>query len=124
MNNYYHNNKDYRDKLKEQGKNNRRALRMEVMSHYSGGKPFCECCKETEYEFLSVDHIDGGGAEHRKQGLTSKAFYRWLKANGLPEGYRVLCMNCNFAIGVHGSCPHQRKEAANAAPISEVVTTL
>lgn len=24
-----------------------------------------------------------------------------------PAGFRLLCMNCNFAIGHFGSCPHQ-----------------
>jgi hypothetical protein len=29
-------------------------------------------------------------------------------------GYRVLCMNCNFALGHSGYCPHQRRRQAHA----------
>lgn len=32
--------------------------------------------------------------------------YRWLKQQGFPTGFRVLCMNCNFSYGLHGYCPH------------------
>lgn len=33
-------------------------------------------------------------------------FYRKLKQLGFPSGYRVLCHNCNQAIGFYGRCPH------------------
>ena len=36
------------------------------------------------------------------------AFYRFLIKSGFPtDDYRLLCMNCNFAIGKFGVCPHQ-----------------
>lgn len=44
---------------------------------------------------LSIDHIDGGGAKHRK-GLTTSNIYRWLIKNNFPTGFQVLCMNCQF----------------------------
>mgnify|MGYP001568273127 CR=1 FL=1 len=34
------------------------------------------------------------------------AFYRWLKQQGYPPGIRVLCFNCNCALGLFGYCPH------------------
>jgi hypothetical protein len=34
--------------------------------------------------------------------------YVWLRDNGWPEGYRVLCHNCNSARGLYGYCPHER----------------
>lgn len=34
-------------------------------------------------------------------------FYGWLIREEFPEGYRVLCLNCNFSHGVFGYCPHQ-----------------
>jgi hypothetical protein len=118
MNRYYHSNQEYREYQSALAKAARRNMREEVMTHYSQGQPKCECCGEMEYEFLSVDHIHGNGPEHRRQGIASKRFYKWLKDNGYPEGYRVLCMNCNFATGVHGHCPHQQKRAAEAALFS------
>lgn len=89
----------------------RRDLKKEVLSHYSNGdSPQCSCCKESIIEFLSIDHIGGGGKTHRADvsgGSGGINFYRWLKKNAFPTGYQVLCHNCNQAIGAFGSCPHQ-----------------
>lgn len=41
----------------------RTRLKLEVLAHY-GGK--CACCSVTESIWLTIDHVDGGGAEHRK----------------------------------------------------------
>lgn len=82
------------------------ALRMEVLQHYGGQ---CACCGETEPRFLGIDHINGGGSAHRKTiGLSGKSIYYWLKNNGFPAGFQVLCHNCNSAKGRYGICPHQR----------------
>lgn len=80
-----------------------------MLVHYSNGvPPLCECCGEDAVEFLSIDHIDGGGSKHRAQIKGSySSIYLWLKKKGFPEGYRVLCMNCNTALGFYGYCPHQ-----------------
>ena len=82
----------------------RRDLRMSVLSHYGG---ICACCGEDELEFLGIDHIKGGGNQHRK-GLNVSIYY-WLRKNGFPQGFRVLCHNCNLASGFYGVCPHQKK---------------
>ena len=85
--------------------------KLRVLRHYSGGEPRCECCGETVYEFLTVDHINGGGGKHRadikkgKGGVSS--IHLWLEAQSCPDGYRVLCLNCNASIGWFGYCPHQ-----------------
>ena len=71
----------------------------EVMLHYGGNPPKCACCGETEYRFLTIDHINGGGHKHReslKHNGGSIFLYYWLIKNNFPEGYQVLCMNCNF----------------------------
>lgn len=57
-------------------------------------------------EFLAIDHIDGGGTAHRRQVGHGDAFYKWLRAAGLPAGFRVLCHNCNLSLGFYGYCPH------------------
>lgn len=56
-------------------------------------------------EFLSIDHINGGGNRHREKVGSAKV-YAWLKKRGYPKGYQVLCHNCNQAIGLYGKCPH------------------
>lgn len=79
-----------------------RQLKLEVLLAY-GGK--CACCAETEPGFLTVDHISGGGRKERQ--TCGGNFYNWLRKRGWPKkGYRLLCMNCNFAIGRYGICPH------------------
>lgn len=81
----------------------------EVFAAYGGY--VCACCGITNKEFLSIDHIDGSGPEHREK-LTGnprngQTLYYWLKKNNFPPGFRVLCMNCNFSLGHHGYCPHR-----------------
>jgi hypothetical protein len=73
----------------------------------------CACCGETEPLFMSIDHINNDGAKWRKETLGSRMAtgwqtYRWLFKNSFPEGYQVLCMNCNFGKRMNGGvCPHQ-----------------
>lgn len=83
-----------------------RKNRQEVISHY-GGK--CACCGESVFEFLSIDHINGDGRKHREQ-IKTQDICDWLRKNKYPEGFRVLCFNCNCAIGFHGYCPHEYKK--------------
>lgn len=80
--------------------------RKEIVIKSYGGK--CECCGENRIEFLCVDHIDGGGTQERNNGLRGTAFYSYLIKNHFPSGYRVLCQNCNFSIGIYKYCPHKR----------------
>lgn len=67
----------------------------------------CECCGETQYEFLCIDHIHGNGKEHRKEIGGGSRIYHWLIINNFPEGFRVLCHNCNMSYGLYHYCPHQ-----------------
>jgi len=96
------------EKLREVGMRNRLRARYRVLSHYSEGSPSCACCGETTFQFLAIDHIDGGGVKERKLlGLRgSTQLYRYLENEGYPPGYRVLCHNCNLAMGFYGYCPH------------------
>ena len=74
----------------------RHELRYRVLDYYSEGKFCCALCGEDQYPCLSIDHIDGGGNEHRRViGVTSGTnFYRWLEKSNYPNGFRVLCANC------------------------------
>ena len=74
-----------------------RRLKEEVLSHYAGGKPICSECGNQDIRVLTIDHVNKGGRKHLI-GLKIKGgtqFYRWLRSNGFPTGYRVLCFNCN-----------------------------
>lgn len=89
-----------------------RNTRLRVLKHYSGkNKPDCACCGIDFYEFLAIDHINGGGLKHRREMHSQIGLYRWLITNGFPEGFRVLCHNCNLARGFYGFCPHEKEKA-------------
>jgi len=82
-------------------------LRNEILRHYSNGTFKCACCGLNTLEFLTLDHIYGNGSKHRKGIGQGTTFYNWIKRNNYPEGFRVLCMNCNFSYGHYGYCPHK-----------------
>ncbi len=69
-----------------------------VLRHYGGNKLRCIGCGCKDMRVLSIDHIDGNGAEHKRtlgiQGGTN--LYRWLISNSYPSGYQTLCMNCQW----------------------------
>lgn len=84
----------------------RRRLRETVYAAYGGF--VCTCCGEREPTFLSLDHINNDGAEHRRELKHPDALYGWLIKNGFPPIVQVLCMNCNFGKQRNGgTCPHQ-----------------
>lgn len=87
---------------KKSARKRRKEIRAAVLEHY-GGK--CECCWESQPEFLAIDHIDGGGAQHRKQVKMDMSY--WLYKNNFPLGFRLLCHNCNQSKGYFGYCPHR-----------------
>lgn len=87
-----------------------REQREQVIAHYSNGTNRCACCGESQYEFLAIDHINGGGYQQRKAlKHGGSGIVPWLIKNGLPPGFQVLCHNCNMAKGFYGECPHERE---------------
>jgi len=99
--------------IKERERNRKRELKLkiEVFTHYSNGIPKCACCNENIIEFLALDHINNNGAEDRKKGLHGAVMYRYVRKNNYPEGFQVLCHNCNQARGQdkNNICPHNLK---------------
>ena len=97
---------EYRQKHPEYCREYHRRARLEALEHYGGSPPKCNCCGETEFMFLTLDHVDGNGREmRRKNSIKSSGIYEFLRKRGYPEGYRVLCYNCNCSIGNFGYCP-------------------
>jgi hypothetical protein len=106
---------EYVEKNRGLDKKRRQDRKLRIINHY-GGK--CICCGEKELIFLCLDHIDGGGNEHRRQignaknrcGSSSTNFYRWIEKNNYPDILQLLCHNCNAAKEINnGICPHQQK---------------
>lgn len=89
---------------KERNANYVRNLRNEMLDHYGHS---CTCCgfsqdiKVMGHYFLQIDHTHGGGRKHlREIGLKAggMAFWKWLRRNNYPPGYRTLCAGCNASI--------------------------
>jgi hypothetical protein len=106
---YFQENKtDYR----RRANSTLRTLKQQVLDKYGN---CCACCSETHYVFLTVDHVNGDGAEHRKElrpnGKEKGSSYKLYKAvlnDPDPSRYQILCWNCNCGRQLNGGiCPHK-----------------
>ena len=100
--------KKNKEKIILRAKKAYKQRRLTVLNYYSKGKLECNCCGEKMYKFLAIDHIDnryGTGKEHRKR--SGPALQDWIIKNNFPEGFQILCHNCNVAKGHDGICPHK-----------------
>lgn len=66
----------------------------------------CACCGITIEEFLTVEHKNGGGGEHRRKRNFLGVLIDIIRA-GFPPDYCLLCMNCNWAKRKGKMCPHE-----------------
>ena len=87
----------------------RKQLRAEMIAAY-GSK--CNCCGERIPELLTLEHVAGDGAKHRRGvGQNAQAQLVDLKKRGWPrDGYTVLCFSCNLGKGTGEACPHTYPE--------------
>lgn len=98
-------------KTREYSKQRRVKARYDCISYYSKGMLRCNCCKEDIYEFLTIDHINGGGKAQWKAIGGTYGFYLWIIKNKFPEEFQVLCWNCNCARAKNnGICPHKQRQ--------------
>lgn len=85
-----------------------RRTKEAAIAHYSGGDNRCGCCGESRLMALTIDHINGVLPEHRgKRHRGGERLYLWLRQQRWPEGFQVLCANCNCTKGFYGQCPHK-----------------
>jgi hypothetical protein len=99
--NYWSNREE---RLKRQHEHNQQ-IKKDVLTHYGNGKCACVICGFDKLPALSIDHIDGGGNEHRRQLNIGAGirFYLHLKKDNYPDGYRTLCQNCQhkeYGVGL------------------------
>jgi len=87
-------------------------LKRLVLLKYSEDRLVCKCCGESIYEFLTIDHVKGGGNQERKK-RSAINFLKYLLQQPLDlTKYQVLCYNCNCFNKNKKEiiCPHKRKE--------------
>ena len=112
-------------KAKQDGERLLKSMRRAIVlvgyskRHSNSDIPCCRCCGENSFvEFLDIDHIAGRKQmdsipELVKIGYSSSLkdyrLINWLIENDFPEGFQVLCKNCNGAKGIYGKCPHEMK---------------
>lgn len=112
---------EHRDRSRACNRERLQRIKREVLEHY--GQSQCACCGESRLEFLSIDHVYGGGRKHR-ESLGIGNMCAWLKKQNFPEGFQVLCMNCNFAKGRFGRGPHETEADALRVSSSNVHSPL
>jgi len=75
-----------------------------IFQIYSKGKMNCNQCGYDNIDALSIDHIKGNGYKHRTNiGCSGQPFYHWIINNMFPNGYQILCMNCQLLKRLEGS---------------------
>jgi hypothetical protein len=93
--------KDHLARAHKTDEKSRIKVRTDVLLHYTrvfdseATTPHCNHCPFSDIRALSLDFIIGG---HRASGWPTGGLrlYVLLKKKGYPEGWQVLCMNCQF----------------------------
>lgn len=98
--------KKRRELAAEKARHRRAEIKLAVMAGYGG---YCRCCGESRLAFLTIDHVDGSGSQHRSYMMrtgsySGESFYRSLLQLGLPPGFQVLCRHCNSLKGKGSRC--------------------
>lgn len=94
----------HREKVNASCLDYQQRLKAEFVAAYGG---CCTCCGEARIEFMSVQHVNGDGKQHRASVHNARV-YSDLRRRGWPKGgITVFCMNCNFATKNGRECPHE-----------------
>lgn len=81
------------DAMRGRSAEQRRIARQEIFNRYGDS---CAICGFSDKRALHLDHINNDGYKDRKDGQRGGvSFYLKLKKNGYPDGYQILCANCN-----------------------------
>ena len=87
----------YTEHKKNLEKANNAMRKQEVFLFYANGTIQCAFCGMSDLDVLCIDHVHNNGRKHRRAigNKRGSAFYRWLQQNNYPDGFQVLCANCN-----------------------------
>lgn len=107
------NREEIREQMREGSRRYRSLIRDLVLDHY--GRQ-CACCGSTERP--TIDHVNGDGRAHRAEVGHAIRMYRWLVANGFPEGFQTLCRPCNRSKGTGAACRINHQATRAQGPLS------
>ena len=101
----YHTDPAFREERKRLAKQWRNKQKLAIFTHYTKGTMKCQCtkCDVTGINFLTLEHKNGGGTQHRKR-MAKTAIYKSIIDDNYPDEYTVLCWNCNCSRGQFGYC--------------------
>lgn len=102
--------------VKKRNKKRYQKLKMKVLSFYSNGELKCKCCSDNRYCFLTIDHIVPVIKKLGARENTGFLYHRLLKHN-FPNGFQVLCMNCNKLKNTKVKCPCKKIIKKEKRPI-------
>jgi hypothetical protein len=93
----YHHNYYIKNKKRyiESFRKSKFKLKIEVIEKL-GGK--CIKCGENYHEFLTIDHVNNNGSEHRK---LIGSIYRMIRHSTDLSDYQLLCWNCNCSKNIN-----------------------
>jgi hypothetical protein len=99
----------------ERRRQRRAELRRRVFEVYGRA---CRCCGSVRN--LTLDHIDGNGAQHRRELFGRQTsgvhLYAVLVRKGCPPGYQTLCAPCNRSKGSGDRCRIDHAPLTDARP--------
>lgn len=101
-----------KDPLYNKKQNDRYRMRRSAVIQSYGD--CCKQCGENQYEFLTIDHVHGGGNKHRKEVCSSSLIDHLYNNKVNPDDYQVLCYNCNCSKNYTGKDKHYAKDKASA----------
>lgn len=106
-NRYYKNREQQLELKRKNHKETYPKLRLTILQFYGNGKLECVCCGENNTRFLTIDHVNNDGHEHRMK-VKAGNLLRWIQTNRFPKGFQTLCFNCNSGRALNdGICPHK-----------------
>ncbi len=125
-------NEERREAKRQSRARNYKKLKNKIFDHY--GRE-CACCGEDNIKFLSIDHINSDGGEHRERLRSGGHAHRQNSGDKVyrdivkhwPDDIQILCYNCNMGKQHNdGVCPHKPtyedyKEAAELLNSAEIV---
>jgi hypothetical protein len=90
---------EHKEECKARMRSRGQKIKNKVLAAYCDDEIIkCKKCSEDDVRILTLDHVNGGGGKHRSTCRENGTnVYDDLIKNNFPEGFQILCPNCNHA---------------------------